>query len=48
MPELPEARLLLQGLIASLLGRLFGLPYGWAPINLILPLAGAYLFLYVR
>lgn len=38
MPTQPEARLLLQGVIASLLGRLLGLPYWWAPINLLLPL----------
>lgn len=42
MPALPEARLILQGSIASLVGRLLRLPYWWGPINLLLPLALAY------
>lgn len=41
--QLAEARWLLQGLIASLLGRLMGLPYWLVPINLLLPLAVGYL-----
>jgi hypothetical protein len=38
MPTLPEARLFVQGIIASFIGRLLRLPYGWAPVNLLLPL----------
>jgi hypothetical protein len=42
MPSLPAARLILQGAIASLIGRLLRLPYWWVPINLMLPLAVVY------
>jgi len=42
--DLPEAKLILQGFIASLLGRVLGLPFWWVPVNLLLPLAGSYLF----
>jgi len=38
MPEQLIARLILQGSIAAMLGRLLKLPYWWVPINLLLPL----------
>ena len=38
MPTVPEAKLALQGFIASLVGRLLRLPYWLAPINFLLPL----------
>lgn len=39
LPELLPARLLLQGSIAAMAGRVLKLPYWWAPINLLIPLA---------
>jgi SAM-dependent methyltransferase len=39
MPEMLAARLILQGSIAAMAGRLLKLPFWWVPINLLLPLA---------
>lgn len=39
LPDLLPARLLLQGSVAAMAGRLLKLPYWWVPINLLLPLA---------
>lgn len=37
LPTVPLARLILQGSMAAMFGRLLGLPYWWLPINLLLP-----------
>jgi len=41
--QLPDDRWLLQGVLASMIGRLLGQPYWLAPIHLLLPLIVAYL-----
>lgn len=43
VPSQPLPRLILQGSIAAMIGRLLQLPYWWVPINLLLPAAVTFL-----
>lgn len=42
LPSEPLPRLILQGSIAAMIGRLLQLPYWWVPIQLLLPAAVAF------